>query len=116
MKHVSFGEKALLMGDDVADALLEYARLVGDNGGADTVTLTAIGPDGSTTEVGILLNSSTTLVIESTHSDVVPPDNSDVVRDLRERMQAITRPNSAQPEERWTDDDSESDYDSSDML
>ena len=112
MKHVSLGDKSLLMGDDAADTLLEYARLVGDSDGADTVTLRAIGPDGSTAEVGILLNSSTSLVVESTHSDVVPPDNSEVVEDLRERMRAITRPASAQPEERWV----ESEYDNTDMI
>ena len=43
---------------------------------------------------------------------MVPPDNSEVVEDLRERMRAITRPASAQPEERWV----ESEYDNTDMI
>ncbi|KJQ56000.1 hypothetical protein [Microbacterium sp. SA39] len=50
MKHVTYGEKSLLMGDDAADTLLEYARLVADNSTADTVTVRSISPDGNTVE------------------------------------------------------------------
>ena len=112
MKHVTYGDKSLLMGDEAADALLEYARLVGDNDAADTVTLTAIGPDGNTVEVGILLNTSTNLIIESTNSEVEPPDNSAAVRDLRERITAVARPTAGGVEERWP----EMDYDSSEYA
>ena len=51
MKHVMFAEKSLLMGDEVADCLLEYARLLADNSTADTVTIRAISPDGNTIDV-----------------------------------------------------------------
>ena len=59
MKHVTFGDKALLMGDDAADALLEYARLLSDTDAADSVTLRAISPDGNTVEASFLLNTNT---------------------------------------------------------
>ncbi len=108
MKHVTFGEKAILVGDDAADALLEYARVIGDAGTADTVTLNAIGPDGNTVEVGILLNSSTSLIVEGTNSDVRAPENDEAVAEMRERIEALTRPLTAQPDEGWTHDEYES--------
>jgi hypothetical protein len=58
MKHVTIGDKALLVGDDTADAVLEYARVIGDAGTADTVAIRAIGPDGNTVEVGLLSNQA----------------------------------------------------------
>ena len=39
MKHVTFGDKSLLMGDSAADTLMEYARMLAQSGGADSVTL-----------------------------------------------------------------------------
>ena len=112
MKHVTFGDKSLLMDDEAADTLLEYARLIGDASAADSVTLTAIGPDGNTIEAGILLNTSTNLIVESTNTEVAPPDNSAAVQEMRERIEAITRPATARPEERWT----EADYDSTEFV
>lgn len=101
MKHVTYGEKSLFMGDDAADVLLEYARLVADTGRADTVTLRSISPDGNTVEASFLLNVSTVLMTESTHSNVEPPDNSASVEDIRERIAAIERPAAMPAEEAW---------------
>jgi hypothetical protein len=113
MKHVTFGDKSLLMDDDAADTLLEYARLIGDASAADSVTLRAIGPDGNTIDAGILLNTSTNLIIESTNSDIDPPDNSAAVSEMRERIDALTRTAVAHPEEdRWSD----ADYDSTEFV
>ena len=112
MKHVTIGEKSLLMDDETADTLLEYARLIGDASAADTVTVNAIGPDGNTIEVGILLNTSTNLIVESTNTEVVPPDNSAVVREMRDRIDAILRPATARPDESWSDPD----YDSTEFV
>src|SRR5918994_7964712 len=101
MKHVTFGDKSLLMGDDAADTLLEYARLLSDTGAADSVTLRAISPDGNTVEASFLLNANTVLMIETTNSEVEPPDNGAAVSEIQGRVDAITRPSSAQPEEEW---------------
>lgn len=99
MKHVSYADKSLLMGDDAADTLLEYARLVADSGRADTVTLTSVSPDGNTVEASFLLDTSTILMVESTNSTMEPPDNSEVVQELKDRIDAITRPVSADSQE-----------------
>jgi hypothetical protein len=98
MKHVTYAEKSLLMGDEAADTLLEYARLLADNETADTVTLTSISPDGNTVEASFLLTPSTILMVESTNSEVTPPDNSDVIAEMQERIDAIARPTAAESE------------------
>ena len=99
MKHVSYADKSLFMGDDAADTLLEYARLVADNNRADTVTLRSISTDGNTVEASFLLDASTVLMVESTNSEVEPPDNSEAVQDMKERIDAITRPVGVESEE-----------------
>jgi hypothetical protein len=107
MKHVKYAEKSVLVGDDAADTLMEYARVIGDNGGADTVTLEVISPDGNVVEATFLLNGSTEMMIESTNADINPPDNAAAVREMQERIDAIARPSQLQPEtrpdEEWQD-------------
>jgi hypothetical protein len=99
MKHVTYAEKSLLMGDDAADTLLEYARLLADNDRADTVTLRSLSPDGNTVEASFLLTVSTILMVESTNSDIAPPDNGHAVEDMRDRIEGITHPRGATAEE-----------------
>jgi hypothetical protein len=98
MKHVTVEEKTLLMGDDVADCLLEYSRLLGQDSQVDAVTVCAIGPDGNTVDVSILLNSATSLVIESTNSTIEAPPNDEAVRYLQGRIDRIINPPEAHAE------------------
>jgi hypothetical protein len=99
MKHVSYADKSLFMGDEAADTLLEYARLVADSGRADTVTLRSVSPDGNTVDASFLLDASTILMVETTNSEMQPPDNTDAVREMKDRIDAITRPVSADAQE-----------------
>jgi hypothetical protein len=99
MKHVMYAEKSLLMGDDVADAILEYARLLAEGGHADTVTVRAIGVDGNTVDAAFLLNATSVMMVESTNSTVVPPDNEEAVRYLQERIERLSRPPGVQVED-----------------
>lgn len=107
MKHVTFADKSLLMGDEAADTLLEYARLLGDTAQADTVTLSAISPDGNVVEASFLLNANTVLMIESTNAPMDSPDNSEAVGEMRERIEAIVRPVAATTEEPWSASDTD---------
>jgi hypothetical protein len=112
MKHVTFADKSLLMGDDAADVLLEYARLIADTSGADSVTVRAISPDGNTVDAGFLLNANSILMIESTNSEIEAPDNSEIVQEIRGRIEAITRPVTPRPADDW----SNLDYDVEEVL
>ncbi|WP_404432379.1 hypothetical protein LG299_00265 [Microbacterium lacus] len=101
MKHVTFSDRSLLMGDQAADTLLEYARLIADARHADSVTLNAISPDGNTVEASFLLNSNTVLVIESTNSATVAPNNDEAVKAMQAQIDSLSQPISSQGEPPW---------------
>jgi hypothetical protein len=46
MKHITYAEKSLLIGDATADLLLEYAAALGSDGTSDSVSIHAISSDG----------------------------------------------------------------------
>lgn len=86
MKHVTTADKSLLVGDEAADLLLDYAALVAQLGRGDSVRMRAIGVDGEVVTVGFLLNSGTTMLIESSTSTLPEPDNAVVNGYLRARL------------------------------
>ncbi len=95
MKRVIFADRVLLMGDAAADSLLEYARVLTHAHAVDSVTLRCLGADGNTVEASFLLNGYTSLLVESTNTDIQPPDNAEAVAEIRDRIDALLRPASA---------------------
>lgn len=98
MKHVTYGEKSLLMSDASADALIGYAAAIGMENSADVITLSAIGMDGNEAEVAFLLNASTAMVVESASGHGSPPENEEVVFYMQERTQRMRQPPPSQPQ------------------
>ena len=92
MKHVLFAEKSLLMDDEAADCLLEYARLLADSSAADAVTVRAISPDGNTVDAVFPLNASSVLMVVSTNSSVRAPESTEAVSYMRRRIRAVLHP------------------------
>lgn len=99
MMHVMYGEKSLLMADDSADALLEYAGAIAETAGGDTVHMRAVGHDGNEVEVAFLLNSGTSLVIETASAAMEPPANTEVVEEIRRKTATLRNPPPAHPAE-----------------
>jgi hypothetical protein len=99
MKHILFADKTVLVGDDAADALVEYAVALAANDTADRVDYTGIGADGATIQVSVLLNSGASLVAETTPSDLPEPDNQDEIVRIRERIDALTGSHPIQPDD-----------------
>jgi hypothetical protein len=92
MMHVTFADKSLLIGDEIAELLLEYATAIADRGRADQVTIRAIGSDGNEVDVHLLLDSGTIIAAESTNSTANPPDNRDNIEDIRRRIDRLVTP------------------------
>jgi hypothetical protein len=95
VKHVTFADKSLLVGDEIADLLLEYAALLASNRIADTVEVHAFGADGDEVVAKLLLGESAPLMSETTHTSLPDPDNleSEVyVREQIERLTSTPRP------------------------
>ena len=99
MKHLTMAEKSLLVGDEAADLLLEYAALLAQSDSADTVVLKAYGDDGDPVDVTFLLNSGTSILAQTSESPMGEPDNSAGIGYMRDRMRMIQSPPSAQPME-----------------
>ena len=97
MKHLTYSEKSLLVGDEVADVLMEFAAKLADRGAADTVRLNAIGVEGNDVSATLLLDSGTVLITETATTSVKEPDNSAAVAYMRERMDLMESPITGQP-------------------
>ena len=97
MKHVTYGDKSLLIDDDAADWLMEYARALGSAHLTDTVTLRAIGVDGNEVSATFLLNAGTELMTESASTTAQAPPNDEIVGYMQERTRLILTPPQGQP-------------------
>lgn len=97
VKHLIFANKSLLLDDDSADLLAEYAAALGDNDSADSVEVRALGPDGNEVDVTFVLNSRSELVVESTNTSVEPPRNSAAVEYMRSALERLVSPNEVKP-------------------
>jgi hypothetical protein len=76
MKHITFGDKSLLVGDEVADALLTYAAFLASDARGDTVEIHAISSDGDEVTATFLLGPGVTMMAETAHTSLPEPDNS----------------------------------------
>jgi hypothetical protein len=96
MKHITYADKSLLVGDEAAETLTEYSAALARAGSADTVTLAAYGPDGSDTEGTFVLNQGTVLMTETISSSIPEPNNADVVARMREAIMRLRSPSPVQ--------------------
>jgi hypothetical protein len=104
MKHLTFANKGLLVGDDVADLVVEYATILAQRGSADAVTVNAFGTDGDAVTATLLLDQGAPLMTETAHNSLPEPDNVTALTYLHQRIESITAPVHAVPLP-YTDDD-----------
>lgn len=92
MKHITYSDKSLLLGDTTADLLLEYAAALGTDNTADTVTVNAMSSDGDDVEATFLLGEGAPLMAETSTTKVPEPDNGEADTYMREKINALTHP------------------------
>ena len=90
MKHVTYADKSLLIGDEAADLLIHYAGLLASYGRTDVVTLRAIGTDGNEVEASFLLNSGTELMVETASTTSTEPENHLASGYLHEKIEELS--------------------------
>lgn len=98
MKHLTVESKDLLIGDEAADLLTQYAAIVADRAMGDRVELHAFSSDGDEVVATIVLSTGTTLLTETSHNRLPEPDNAEAIAYLREKIRQATSPPSIQPE------------------
>lgn len=82
----------MLVGDEAADLLIQYAAAIIRVHTADTVDLKAIGSDGNAVEATFLLGEGAPLMAETASADIEEPDNSGPVEYMRARLRLLSSP------------------------
>lgn len=90
MRHLTFGDKTLFLGDAAATTLMEYAARLADAGRADTIELNVIGPDGHLVVATFLLDRGTSLMAEEADDAAFEePDNSAAIALMERAMRGL---------------------------
>src|SRR4051812_46999595 len=92
MQHLTVESKNLLIGDEAAEALTEYAALIAKHGTGDRIKLRAFGSDGDAVTATIVLSAGTTILTETAHNTLPEPDNGDAVAYMREQIRLLVTP------------------------
>jgi hypothetical protein len=87
MKTVHYDGSVILTGDDVADAVIEYAAALGNGNRADVVRVPSIAEDGTTTTTTTLLGPASQIAIVDAPDDELEPEEPTFVA----RPQAAAR-------------------------
>jgi len=98
MKHITFADKNFLVGTDMADAVLEYAGMLGETHTTDTIDINAIGSDGDIVQATLFLSAGVPLVAETTTSTLPEPDNAETLAYIEGRLALHVTPRNVQPE------------------
>lgn len=92
MKHLTVADKSLLVGDEAADLLVDYAALLAQVHSGDRVDMNAVSSDGDEVVATFLLTPGTMLMSESTHSAMPEPANEQAIAYMRERIRSYRSP------------------------
>lgn len=106
MKHLTYTDKSLLVGDQVADLLTRYAALVADQGHADTVDVHGFGADGQEVVATYVLTAGTALMAETISTTMSEPENGAAEDYLTRAIDLIVNPPTVAPDsdvEAWPD-------------
>jgi hypothetical protein len=90
MRHVTYSDKSLLVGDEVAELLLRYSARLASSNVADTVEVHAISSDGDEVNAMFLLGEGAPLMSETTTSQLPEPDNAHAIEYMTDRMERLT--------------------------
>ena len=110
MKHLTYSEKSLLVSDEAADLVLEYASALSNRGESDTVQILAFGADGDEVTATLLLGQGAPLMAESVTTSMSEPDNAETIGYIRAALEAFASPPQAQPETDYRHRNIDDDY------
>jgi hypothetical protein len=102
MKHLTYADQSVLIGDEAADVLIRFSALLAEKGHADAISLNVLGEDGDESEASFVIGSGTNLMTASTNSKIPEPDNEQGIGVMREKIERLLAPRTAQPSnETW---------------
>lgn len=95
MRSLVYAGNALRTGDDIAQAVLEYAASLAGAHRADTVMIPVRTASGTVSSATLLLGPASQIVAEDLRDDHDELEDAALVADLRARVRAIDSPSTA---------------------
>jgi hypothetical protein len=89
MKRIFYGELGYLVGDRIAELLLEYGALLGEVDHTDIVSFRAYDAAGDLITASLSLGPATMISTESVELAQEDPPNGDTVQELQDRIDRI---------------------------
>jgi len=85
MKQLRYGERTWLVGDAIADAVLEHAAALGRADLAEHIAIDVLDINGTPERVDFLLGPATMMTAEPVPEEFEDPDNTEAERLMRAR-------------------------------
>lgn len=107
MKRITYSAVSMLVGDDVAGVLLDYAALLASTKDADTVTITGYDAHGEEMTVRFVISTGVSLASSAAVTDLPDPDNANILMYIREQMMRRSSPPGREPTDQTMPDNYE---------
>ena len=89
VKELVFAGRSLLVGDDAADAVVEYTAVLARSASADTVELRALTSAGERVDAYLVLDAAAPVMALTTASAKAEPDNLHIVQYMHEAIHRL---------------------------
>lgn len=89
MRRVYYSSGSILTGDDIAQAVLEFAEALAKDGRADIIEIPVVLGSGNQGTATLLVGPSSQLVSVTEESELTPPVDELLVADLRMRANRV---------------------------
>jgi hypothetical protein len=99
MQKIVYAGGEFLTGDEIATALLEYSRALGQEDTAQIVEIPIVEPDGARATAKFLIGPASQIVVTSVRSGVEEPRDQDVVDRLRSMTRRLRYPEASTSDE-----------------
>jgi hypothetical protein len=99
MKHITFADKTLLVGDEVADLLVAYCTALANAEKADSVEVHGFNASGEEVKASFAFTPGSSLMAETIHTSLPDPGNDEAVEHIREGMQKLRGSSAVVPDE-----------------
>jgi hypothetical protein len=83
VKYIHYDGADVLTGDLIADAVADYAAVLGANTRTDTIAVPSVGDDGSLERTRILVGPSSEMLLREAPDDELEPEDPAFIRRLR---------------------------------
>ena len=84
MKYIHYDGTDILTGDLIADAVADYAAVLGVNTRTDTIAVPTVGEDGAVERTTMLVGPSSEIVVRQAPDDELEPEDPRFIRRLRD--------------------------------